>query len=257
MCVSEHKSENFIRKKNKEYVFLVKISVIIPTLNEEKYIGKTLESLKNQIIGGDEIIVVDSFSKDKTVEISRKFSSKVVYFPRCGIGPAKTFGAQKAKNEVIAFLDADGVPSNEWLDRVRDTFRNNEIESIAGLGLYSSVSKKREIMYNIFARVIFILGIINYSLTKTPWMPVNNCAIRKDVFLKYGGLHNIVCEDYDFALRAKGIKNVYDRGMRVLLSDRRFEKNGFLRTIGLWTRSVIAILRNKNKIAATEYNVIR
>jgi glycosyltransferase involved in cell wall biosynthesis len=236
---------------------LVKISVIIPTLNEEKYIGRTLESLKNQIIEGDEIIVVDSFSKDKTVEISKKFSSKVVYLPRYGIGPAKTFGAQEAKNNVIAFLDADGIPSREWLDRVRKNFMNNKIQSIAGLGLYSSESKIREIIYNIYACVIFILGIINYSLTKTPWMPVNNCAIRKDVFLKYGGLKNIVCEDYDFALRAKGINNIYDVKMRVFLSDRRFKKEGFLKTIALWTRSVIAILRNKNKIMSIEYEVIR
>jgi glycosyltransferase involved in cell wall biosynthesis len=236
---------------------LIKISIVIPTLNEEKFIEKTLESLNRQINFDDEIIIIDSYSTDKTVEISKKYRVKIFSIPRCGIGPAKTYGAQKAKNEVVAFLDADGVPYPNWLDRIRKQFENKKVHSTAGIDLYSSESKFNELIYNVFSILVYTTGIIYYAITKNPWLPFNNCAIRKNIFLELGGLKNIVCEDYDFAHRAKGITNVYDNKMRVVLSDRRFKKVGFLKTIWFWILSDFAILRNNNKIKSTRYKVIR
>lgn len=236
---------------------MVKISIVIPTLNEEKYIEKTLESLKYQINTEDEIILIDSYSTDRTVEISKKYGVKIFSIPKCGIGPAKTYGANKAKNEIVAFLDADGVPNPYWLDRIRKQFEDTKVHSIAGIDLYSSESKFREIIYNVFSVLVYITGIIYYAITKNPWLPFNNCALRKGIFLELGGLTNIVCEDYDFAQKANGIKNVYDAKMRVVLSDRRFEKEGFLRTIWFWMVNDFAILRNKNTVKSTSYKVIR
>jgi glycosyltransferase involved in cell wall biosynthesis len=230
---------------------------VIPTLNEEKYIEKTLESLNKQINTEDEIIIIDSHSTDRTIEISKKYCVKIYSIPRCGIGPAKTYGAHKAQNEILAFLDADGVPYPNWLDRIRKQLEDDKVQSIAGIDLYSSESKFRELIYNVFSVLVYTTGIIYYAITKNPWLPLNNCAIRKDIFLELGGLKNIVCEDYDFAQRAKGIKNVYDSKMRVVLSDRRFEKEGFLKTIWFWIISDFAILRNKNKIESIRYKVIR
>jgi glycosyltransferase involved in cell wall biosynthesis len=235
----------------------VKVSIIIPTLNEERYIEKTLLSLTKQVSIEDEIIIIDSYSTDRTLEISKKYGVKIFSIPKSGIGPAKTYGAYKAKNEVIAFLDADGIPFPYWLDRIKEQLKDDKVHSIAGIDFYSSESKFREIIYNIFSVLVYTTGIIYYILTKNPWLPVNNCAIRKDVFLNLGGLKNVVCEDYDFAHRAKGINNVYDNKMKVLLSDRRFEKEGFLRTIWIWIISDLAILRNKNKIESTSYKIIR
>jgi len=72
----------------------------VPTLNEENYIGDTLESLKKQIDAEDEIIIVDSFSTDRTLEISESYGVRVYQVPRGGIGPAKTYGAMKAVFEL-------------------------------------------------------------------------------------------------------------------------------------------------------------
>jgi glycosyltransferase involved in cell wall biosynthesis len=239
------------------YWFLIKISIIIPTLNEEKYIGSTLESLIRQINNGDEIIIVDSFSNDKTVEISESYGAKVYQVSRGGIGPAKTYGAEKASNRVLAFLDADGVPDNGWLKRIRLHFQYNYVDSVGGVDFYSSNSFINALVYNTYSVLVFLTGIVYYRFTSYPWMPWNNCAIKRNTFLERGGLKNVVCEDYDFALRAKGIKTNYDSKMRVTLSDRRFREAGFFKTVWLWIKSDLAILRNKNVSESSSYDVVR
>ena len=71
-----------------------KLSVIVITKNEEKNIRRCLESVQ----WADEIIVVDTFSNDKTVAICREFTDKVFQKNWTGYGPQKNFCASKAKN---------------------------------------------------------------------------------------------------------------------------------------------------------------
>jgi len=189
--------------------------------------------------------------------ISKKYGAKVYLVPRVGIGPAKTLGAVKAKKEIVAFLDADGVPDPMWVNRIRVYFNDKNIDAVGGVDLYSSSSLAREIIYNVYSLLVFGLGVLYYKTTGYPWMPWNNCAIKRELFLEKGGLRNIVCEDYDFAQRAKDIKTVYNARMRVVLSDRRFRKEGFLKTIWLWVKSDLAIIRKRKTMESTSYKLVR
>ena len=189
--------------------------------------------------------------------ISKKYGAKVYLVPRVGIGPAKTFGAVKAKNEIVAFLDADGVPDPTWANRIRVYFNDKNIDAVGGVDLYSSSYLAREIIYNVYSLLVFGLGVLYYKTTGYPWMPWNNCAIKRELFIAKGGLRNIVCEDYDFAQRAKDINTVYNASMRVVLSDRRFRKEGFLNTLWLWVKSDLSIIRNRKAMESTSYNVVR
>jgi len=237
---------------------MVNVSVIIPTLNEEGYIEKTLSSLEKQLEKGDEIILVDSYSKDNTVKTAKRFGARVVYIGRCGIGPAKTFGAKHAKNKIIAMLDADGVPAPDWLSRIKRQFEDETVNMITGIDPFESPNLSRKLLYGVFTRIFFELGRFSYKTKRIAFMSVNNCAIRKDVFLKYGGLRNVVCEDLDFGHRAKGLEGViYDDKLIVTLSDRRFKKEGVIRVILTWFKADIAILRSKKIAAATDYAVTR
>ena len=82
---------------------MVKISVIIPTYNEEKNIIRTLYYLSRQTLPRKnyEIIIVDGGSKDRTVEIALKYADKVIKQKSKGVGGARNDGAIIAKGEII------------------------------------------------------------------------------------------------------------------------------------------------------------
>src|SRR5215831_3443600 len=81
----------------------MKISATIITLNEEANVQRALESLG----WADEIIVVDSGSSDRTVEIARRFTDKVIVKDWPGYSAQKNFAAEQASNDWIFSLDAD------------------------------------------------------------------------------------------------------------------------------------------------------
>jgi glycosyltransferase involved in cell wall biosynthesis len=83
----------------------VKVSVVIPTLNEEKNIGILLDELKKYKFI-DEIIIVDGYSKDNTVKVADKYDCKVLYDKK-GKGSALIKGMSKARGDIIISMDAD------------------------------------------------------------------------------------------------------------------------------------------------------
>ena len=86
-----------------------KISAVIITHNEEENIAKCLSSLQ----GFDEIIVVDSGSNDKTIEISKSHGAKVIHQKWLGFGPQKKFAVSQAKNDWVLSIDADEYLTNK------------------------------------------------------------------------------------------------------------------------------------------------
>lgn len=87
----------------------MKISGLVITFNEEKNIEKCIDSLLKVC---EEVIIVDSFSKDRTVEIAKNKGAKVIQQAFLGDGPQRTHGLPYCKNDWILNLDAD-----EFLDK--------------------------------------------------------------------------------------------------------------------------------------------
>lgn len=83
------------------------VSVIIPAFNEEKVIGRLLDSLKNQSYKRIEIIVVDDASRDSTPIIAKKYTNKVYSRSHKERSVQRNFGAKRAKGKFLFFLDAD------------------------------------------------------------------------------------------------------------------------------------------------------
>jgi len=94
---------------------MMRLSVVIITRNEEANLGRCIESVKF----ADEIIVVDSHSEDRTVEIAGQLGAKVFTVDWTGYGPAKQYAAIQASGDWILSIDADEALSPNLADEIR------------------------------------------------------------------------------------------------------------------------------------------
>ncbi|MGZ0087194.1 glycosyltransferase family 2 protein [Caldibacillus thermoamylovorans] len=142
----------------------INISVLINTFNEEKNIRNCLESVK----WADEIIIVDMYSNDRTVEIAREYTDKIYMHERMGyVEPARQFALEKASNEWVLVVDADEMVPIE--------LRNKLIE-IAQSGEYDAV---------LIPRINYFFG---HKMRGTGWGPLQDMQVRffKKKYMKYG-----------------------------------------------------------------------
>ena len=93
------------------------ITVYTLTFNEARQIRAVLESVK----WADEIIIVDSFSTDGTVEIAREFGAKIISEKFCGFGRLRNFALDAAKHDWIFSIDADERCTPEFVNELRET----------------------------------------------------------------------------------------------------------------------------------------
>lgn len=85
-----------------------KVSVVIPTMNEEASIGRVLEEVRDALGGWDhEVLIVDTDSRDRTRDIAARLGARVIDEPRRGYGRAYRTGFAAARGGILATLDAD------------------------------------------------------------------------------------------------------------------------------------------------------
>lgn len=107
------------------------ISVIIPTMNEEKSVGLVIEEVKEAF--GDapfEIVVVDTNSVDRTKEIAASLGAVVIDEPRRGYGRAYKTGFDRAKGEIISTLDADMTYPAAMIPKLVDELIEKDLDFI-------------------------------------------------------------------------------------------------------------------------------
>lgn len=105
-----------------------KISVIINTYNEENNIKYALESVKSWV---DEIILVDMYSTDKTVEIAKKYKAKIYYYKKLQFAdPARNFALSKTTNNWILRIDADEIVPKELSNKLKKIVLENRVDVV-------------------------------------------------------------------------------------------------------------------------------
>ncbi|UCH72474.1 MAG: glycosyltransferase [Thermoplasmatales archaeon] len=173
---------------------MMKISVVLTTKNEEKNIGKLLESLMIQE-EPYEVLVVDSNSTDKTQEIVRKFSEKnknikLLIHPGTR-GDSMNYGIKQATGNAVAFIGGDDVADNNWLKEVRNGLKNADIV-VGGL-----IATEEEKVKNIENVKLYHKGV-NVSY------PGTNTTYKKEILDKIGGFDPWFssAEDLEINLRA-------------------------------------------------------
>ena len=151
----------------------MKVSVIIPTMNEEEYIGKTIQRIDR--IGNYEIIVVDK-SKDNTSKIAKKMGAKVIKQTRKGKGNAMRLGVKYAKGDILVFVDGDNSYEVEKIPKMINLLNKYDI-------VYGARIFKRQSMIRLIGdKIITFLASIRRCKTKD--LLTGLYAIKKKDFVR-------------------------------------------------------------------------
>lgn len=204
----------------------VRISVIVPSYNEEKMIGRCLRAIRAQKFRDYELIVVDGHSTDNTVKIAKKYADRVVFDEGRGAGAARNLAARSAKAKILAFTDADTIVCGNWLATIDMDFGHDE--NLVGLGgLYFFIDGGK--LNALLVKLGFGIGTL---VGKIPPFAGNNCAYSKAAFLKAGGYREDVCmlDDLELAMRMKKLFGnlKFDKALCVNTSMRRIRQKGCL-----------------------------
>lgn len=219
----------------------MKLSIIIPCKNEEKYLGRLFESLRQQYLPKNtEIIIADAGSTDRTTKIldaySRVLPLKVINGGLPSVG--RNNGARVAKGDVLLFLDADCYFKNKTI--ILESFLNIKKgkELVGGL-LNIEDNPKVRFMY------FFSNLTVKLSKLSSPFVVGGFFMIKKDVFIRLGGFDETLmhCEDY-FLSKQVNTKNFVIINQYIYTDDRRFKKMGYF---GLMIYFINNILKRNNK----------
>lgn len=161
------------------------VSVVIPTLQEGKYIRRCLDSLSNQSYPHYEIIVVDGGSTDDTVAIAQEFGARIIHAPGSTVVTARQFGVESAVGTIIVGADADTFyPATYIVHVLADFARDPRIVAVGGIGVFEPEPRW---CYQIWIATYFVYTTI-YRLTgNVVYVAASNFAYTKAAFEQVGG----------------------------------------------------------------------
>jgi len=240
------------------------ISVIIPTYNEEKNIERCLKSLENQTVPRNEfeVIVVDGQSKDRTVEIAKKYADKIIQQKSKGVGGARNDGARVAKGDIIATTDADCILFKNWIKRIQKNLKRKNVIGMYGILKPIDIPDTR--LKKIKYKVVFMIGNEFMKFTsKLDYHNIcgGNCAFDHEIFEKVGGYRSLpILDDLEIGTRIKRLgKIILDVKMLIGFSVRRLEKIGLQKYSVLQIKNRIKLFlkkRIKEKYTRQEYSKV-
>ncbi len=204
------------REKFRRQVFIImRCSLIISAYNAEDTISTCLDSAQKQSLSKEkyEVIVVDDGSTDRTKELIKKHSLKLIEQKNYGPAFARNRGAKEARGDIVVFTDSDCYLSQDFLKRITAPIAN-DLGVVGVQGSYKTKQKEFmarfgqieiETRYKRMAKQDYIDFIGTYA-----------AAYRKDIFWKYGGFDTgfpmASGEDIEFShrLHKNGYKMVFE-----------------------------------------------
>ncbi len=244
-----------------------RISVIVPALNEEKLIERTLlcfppELRRRHYI---ELIVSDGGSSDRTVEIARDHADVVVEHReerRQTIAEGRNRGAEAARGALLVFINADTIPADATrfigaLDTLCGTMRpGSELAAIACPVEIAPAERRTSdrlfhLFFNNYVRLLNIVGM---------GMGRGECqVVRRDAFQMVGGYSNTMAAGEDFDLYTRLLRHGrigHSGALLVFESPRRFRRYGYIRVLLEWTMNALAVIFLKRSVSK-EWEQIR
>ncbi len=202
----------------------MRVSVVIPALNEERHLAQLLSDIERQSLRPDEVIVVDAGSCDATVRIAKQSSAAVLHSAP-PVARGRNLGGYSAKGDMIFFLDAD--------TRLAETFLEDFVCEVERRGL--DIACPRYLPHDstptiraIHAFWDVVLKVFEGTLPSG----AGHCiALRSKLFWESHGFDpSLKFDDIELVRRlSKGRRFGYV-GTSVFVSDRRYREEGVLRT---------------------------
>lgn len=221
------------------------LDIVIPTLNEEHFIGNLLESLTKQTVKNFKVYLSDGISEDKTIQIAKKFEDKldlkIIINKQRGVSHQRNEGAKAGCNSGILFLDADVILHPNFLKVFLQEIENKNTD-LANCWI-NPLSKKRidKILFKIYNLLILEIGKYIYPTG----VGLDLYSTRK-VFNRINGFNEDlkICEDLDFVVRATKLNYKFNafRKPKIYTSTRRLEVEGRLKFLNQIIKAIILII---------------
>ena len=220
------------------------ISIIIITLNEEKYVGHILSDLTKQSEKPYEIIVVDAHSKDKTVEVVKRFQKKlpiVLLSTQANPSLQRNAGATIASGDTLLFLDADiRLYDYHFLKKIGKLAKEYDI--VLPTIKIEDANFSEHCMEKIIAATLFFSRLINLPGAR------GGCILMAaSVFKKIKGFNEtlFIAEDIECIRRAAKQGSIYYAPLVVHESNRRYRAVGIMKITMVWAKAGIRSLIGK------------
>ena len=203
-----------------------KISIIIPTINEANNLPLLLSDL-SIIQKEGEILIIDSGSEDKTIDVATIYGAKVYNSKERNRGLQLDIGAKKANGEWLIFLHADTRLTHDWVGEIKSILKGKKNY----IYFFKFKINHKKIIY----RVLEILVYFRSQYFKQPYGD-QGLIIHRFTYLKNKGFRRIpLMEDLDFLRRLKNKKDLKQLNLPILISPRKWERtNIFLQAIKNW-----------------------
>ncbi|VVB53963.1 Glycosyltransferase AglE [uncultured archaeon] len=222
-------------------------TVVIPVLNEEKYLPLCLKSLGAQTVGKEniEVIVVDSGSTDKTVDVAQEWGARVIMGEK-SIPLNRQKGTDAASTEIVLSTDADCIHPPDWIERMLKHLADEKVLAVSGP---TKPIPEESIWLD---KACYFIGnltlLLLHRLFKKSWFRGSNSAYRKQAIKKAGG-YNLTLkarEDSDLSSRIDKLgKTKFDWNIVVYTSMRRRKNQGWLKTLRYYVDTPIHLITGK------------
>ena len=169
-------------------------SIIVPTFNEEIYIGALLKRLFSFALDDFliEVIVIDNGSTDGTLRIVKEYPCRFYVLPDATIAAMRNYGARIASGSLLGFIDADCMPIREWA--IISKAQLDEDLTVGVTGSYYSMSPEPTWVERLWCTMRHkTIGLVNF-------LPAGNMAVRKNEFVDIGGFPEKMITGEDYAL---------------------------------------------------------
>ena len=227
----------------------MKMSIIIPTYNEEEYLPKLLESIKMQDFTDYEVIVADANSKDNTRKIATDYGAKVVDGGLPGVG--RNAGARVAKGDLLLFLDSDLELTPNYINNVIEEFEEKNLGIAITQMTPLSEKKKDKILHDLANW--FMISVENI---KPHGAGCYGMISKRSLHEKCNGFDESIDfgEDTDYIERLAELEEFKVlRNAKVGVSTRRLEEEGLYTLLKQYGKSTYNDFRGK-RTSAKELN---